>query len=152
MKLLSVRQPHAHLLRYSNLKRYETREWKTDYRGQIGIHASRWRPTRADIERIREAAGGLSLETLPEDPEAYTYGAVIAVGHLVDVHPITPVLSAEQNPVELAAGFWERPYAWEISDRRVLAEAVPMLGRTKLWNWEPDQALLLLPPLSAPAN
>ena len=40
MKCLSVMQPWATLL-VSGAKRYETRSWRTNYRGVLAIHASR---------------------------------------------------------------------------------------------------------------
>lgn len=150
MKLLSVRQPHAHLLRFQGVKLHETRNWKTNYRGPLGIHAAQKIPTRAEIELIRIRAGGLSLEVLPDDPASYTYGALIAVGELQGAHRITPELAEAQTPVELAVGFWERRYAWEISGNLALLEPIPMLGQLKLWDWEGNYPLETLPPLRFP--
>ena len=147
MKVLSIRQPHAHLLRFQGLKRFETRKRKTQYRGELGIHASQWVPPRTLIEKIREQSGGLRLDILPADPEFYSYGALIAIGQLVDVARITPDLAEAQNPVELAVGFWERPFAWEIGNNLALREPIPMRGRITLWDWEPPGSLETLPPL-----
>src|SRR5580765_8422282 len=40
MKILSLHQPWASLVAIG-AKRYETRSWKTDYRGPIAIHAAK---------------------------------------------------------------------------------------------------------------
>ena len=39
MKVLSIKEPFATLVK-DGVKRYETRSWKTNYRGEIYIHAS----------------------------------------------------------------------------------------------------------------
>lgn len=39
MKVLSIKEPFATLIK-DGVKRYETRSWKTNYRGEIYIHAS----------------------------------------------------------------------------------------------------------------
>ena len=39
MKVLSIREPFATLVK-DKVKIYETRSWKTNYRGEIYIHAS----------------------------------------------------------------------------------------------------------------
>ena len=40
MKVLSIKEPYASLLK-DNIKHIETRSWKTSYRGEIYIHASK---------------------------------------------------------------------------------------------------------------
>ena len=40
LKVLSIKEPYASLLK-DNIKHIETRSWKTNYRGEIYIHASK---------------------------------------------------------------------------------------------------------------
>ena len=40
MKVLSIKEPFASLVTY-NIKNIETRSWKTNYRGELYIHASK---------------------------------------------------------------------------------------------------------------
>lgn len=47
MKALSLWQPHAHLIG-CGAKWYETRSWKTNYRGLLAIHASKINPHELD--------------------------------------------------------------------------------------------------------
>ena len=47
MKAINIHQPWASVIAFGE-KRFETRSWKTDYRGPLLIHASR---TLSPIER-----------------------------------------------------------------------------------------------------
>ena len=40
MKVISIKEPFATLIK-DGIKIYETRSWKTNYRGEIYIHASK---------------------------------------------------------------------------------------------------------------
>ena len=40
MKVISIKEPFATLIK-ENIKNIETRSWKTNYRGEIYIHASK---------------------------------------------------------------------------------------------------------------
>lgn len=40
MKVLSIKEPYASLIK-NNIKKIETRSWKTNYRGKLYIHASK---------------------------------------------------------------------------------------------------------------
>lgn len=41
MKALTIHQPWASLIAYG-FKRFETRGWRTNYRGLVAIHAGKW--------------------------------------------------------------------------------------------------------------
>ena len=49
MKVLSLTEPFATLI-YEKKKLIETRSWETDYRGELYIHASMTKPSKADLE------------------------------------------------------------------------------------------------------
>ena len=52
MKVLSIKEPFASLI-MNKKKRIETRSWKTNYRGEIYIHASKSKMNK-DIENRNE--------------------------------------------------------------------------------------------------
>lgn len=49
MKVLSLTEPFATLIKEKK-KLVETRSWKTNYRGELYIHASMTKPSKADLE------------------------------------------------------------------------------------------------------
>ena len=50
MKTLSIKEPFATLIK-DDVKIYETRSWKTNYRGEIYIHASKTMSKSDNVEK-----------------------------------------------------------------------------------------------------
>lgn len=134
MKALTIWQPYASLFP-SGGKRYETRSWRTNYRGPIAIHAA-LRPMGWVMQHTDEAAldvavrffGSEALATLP-------IGKIVAVGQLKDCILMTPEFIAEQTPQELAVGDWAPGrYALEITDIVALDEPIEVPGKQGLWS------------------
>ena len=48
MKVLTIREPFATLIK-DKVKIYETRSWKTNYRGEIYIHAAKARSKASNV-------------------------------------------------------------------------------------------------------
>ena len=106
MKAITIRQPWASLIA-SGTKKYETRSWKTNYRGPIAIHAGK--ETAPDIFNLihgdtdfmaRLIKNGITPRNLKDLP----HGAIIATAELVNVwhivhHPGTNVDKAKHIPV-----------------------------------------------------
>src|SRR5690606_17299582 len=91
MKALSLWQPYASLIAVG-AKRYETRHWKTDYRGPIAIHAAKRRITNDEWLYIRFDPNFRAISrTLGFDrgidPNTLPYGAVVCVAELVNCIP-----------------------------------------------------------------
>lgn len=83
MRCITIRQPWATLIAIGE-KRLETRGWKTNYRGELAIHAGK----RVDVaaclaEPVRSllAASGYTADNLPT-------GAVVAIARLAGCHPV----------------------------------------------------------------
>ncbi|WP_318249340.1 ASCH domain-containing protein [Paenibacillus sp. alder61] len=83
MRCITIRQPWATLIAIGE-KRLETRGWKTNYRGELAIHAGK----RVDLaacltEPVRSllAASGYTAANLPT-------GAVVAIARLAGCHPV----------------------------------------------------------------
>jgi hypothetical protein len=95
MKTLSLWQPHAQAIGLK-LKPYETRGWKTDYRGPLAIHAAK-KPFRYQDYPIdyyhevdkRLKAAGFPLYALDYGKVlcVLDYGKVLCVVDLVDCVP-----------------------------------------------------------------
>ena len=86
MKTLSLWKPHSQAISLS-LKPYETRGWKTDYRGPLAIHAAKKVFTYKDypIPYYQEVCLRLKRAGFPF--YALDYGKVLCVVDLVDCVP-----------------------------------------------------------------
>jgi len=80
-----MHQPWASLL-ILGFKRVEGREWSTDYRGPLWIHAAAHRPTEEAIRRVEQSCLDLYGDTpdRPEFPSRYPTGVLIGRCELVD--------------------------------------------------------------------
>ena len=111
MKALSVKQPWASLIA-SGRKTIETRVWRTDYRGELLICASK----RPDID-------GLPV------------GVALAVCRLVDCRPMT-----DADAEAACCGKYPKACAWVLRDIRPI-EPFPVHGRLMLYSVEPPAPL-----------
>ena len=142
-KAISLWQPWAHLIAIG-AKRYETRSWKTSYRGPMAIHAGRrwtyrmfqqcWDDPFHDILRragcrFRPSIPGGFVPTLDLD-----FGAIIAIGELIDIVPTQDVVP-QLGPQEVAFGdFRHDRYAWLYEHIHRLPEPIPWSGRQGIFN------------------
>ncbi len=143
MKALTVIQPWATLLA-SGKKRCETRSWKTNYRGEILIHAGGMKHNyfsdvcqhdRIRASRFRDAGIGSD-----EDMRALPFKAIIGKAKLVNcvlIDRLTEELILEQHPEEFVFGnFAPGRYAWVMEDAVLFNRPIPASGKQGLWNWE----------------
>lgn len=139
MKALSIRQPWASLI-ILGVKTIETRPWRTAYRGDLAIHASK---TFGRAERrMAQAAVALPHLTLRGlDPDALPRGIVLGVVELVDcvpadalgdlVHASTTRATRERMLGDYRAG----RFGWLLRDPRPFAQPVAALGKLMLWDF-----------------
>ena len=124
MKALTLTQPWAWLI-CAGRKHYETRSWRTHYRGTLAIHAA---ATLKPAARIYARERRIDLAALP-------LGAVVATAQLVDCIATDEVrrrLSArERDAGDYGLGRW----AWELDDIHVLPVPIPARGSLGLWDW-----------------
>src|ERR1700735_2520502 len=86
MRAISLHQPWATLVA-RGIKRYETRHWRTHFRGPLAIHAARrWGREQRDLAR---SFGIVEFHLVP-------LGAVIAVCNLTDCVPSNEVPEGER--------------------------------------------------------
>ena len=137
MKAITIHQPWASLIAHG-FKRYETRGWRTHYRGPIAIHAGKW---------VDKAAVGMIQIRYPEIWKVINplpTGCIVAVAELSGCF-----ISTEDflhggfrkiwiDPQERDFGnFARNRCAWELTNVRRLPEPIPVRGQQGLWNWEP---------------
>ena len=98
-----------------------------EYRGPIAIHAAL---TTKGIGIAVQLYGNVYVST-------DAFGAVLAIGILVDV---IPTLDADVSLHERAVGDWVAGrFAWRISNVQRLQPVIPMRGRQGLWRPTLDQ-------------
>lgn len=146
MKAITIRQPYASLIVYKE-KEFETRSWRTQYRGPIAIHAAAKHDDDAKIFSIDAKI----IENYDEMP----LGKIIAIAKLVDCHKIVRYggrgldsespgwLDTERgiyipSSKELMLGDWTPGrYAWEFSSIKVISPIFAK-GKQRLWDWKEE--------------
>lgn len=127
MKVLTIKQPYASLIR-SGIKKYEFRVWKTNYRGDILIHAGK----SVDKDALEEfKVYGLD----------YPLGCIIAKGRITDVIKVDDefreVLKKENylvyNHIINDKGF--NGYAFKIENIKIV-NPIYLNGQLGLWNYD----------------
>lgn len=136
MKCISLWQPYASLLALGR-KQFETRSWRTPYRGRIAIHASksvdsiqnictvlRGKPASDLAMLYREIFA--TLDSAEQNLWKLPRGAIIATAELVECVPTTGLKIdwKERCVGDFAPGRW----AWKMVDVRPLAKPIEYRG------------------------
>lgn len=130
MKALSLWQPWASLV-IVGAKQFETRSWKTSYRGTLVIHAALTRNAYTAAAMIAAKGLGLILDTMPR-------GVALGTVELVDVCPVEAVM--ESGEVKFGAQEWqlgdysEGRYAWKLANPIAFPEPIACAGHQRLWD------------------
>lgn len=122
VKVLSIREPYASLIKMK-IKTIETRSFKTNYRGELYIHAS-LNKSNIDDE--------LSKLVTP------MYGKIICKCKLVDCVLMTENYIKEikeKTPMEYKCGLYEvGRYAWILESVEEI-DAIEAKGKLGIWNF-----------------
>ncbi|MDZ5473682.1 ASCH domain-containing protein [Bacillus sp. 31A1R] len=140
MKVLSMIQPWASLFVHGEAK-YETRTWKTPYRGPLAIHTSK-KIDKAVCNHVAIRAllskHGLTVDNLPT-------GQIISTCNLLDC---IRVIENNQTWAVLEDGrevsgnefflgdYRVGCYAWIVEDKTLLNSFIQAKGRLGLWEYE----------------
>jgi len=130
MKVLSLQEPWASLIK-ENIKHIETRSWKTNYRGELFIHASKRILTKNDFFKYSKQLGLLN------DTD-FKYGYIIAKCKLVDCKIMTEELIKEikRNNNEYISGLYSvGRFAWILEDIEILDSPIEAKGQLGIWNY-----------------
>lgn len=128
MKVLSLRQPWASLIKY-NIKKIETRSWYTKYRGELYIHASKTKVISKHVEHLEHLLNGIEIE----------YGCIIAKCKLVDcIYMDEAFLELiKNNEIEYLCGEYSiGRYAWILEDIEPLVKPIYGNGKLGIWNYD----------------
>lgn len=122
VKVLSIREPYASLIKMK-IKTIETRNFKTNYRGELYIHASL---SKSNID------DELSKLVTP------MYGKIICKCKLVDCVLMTENYIKEikeKTPMEYKCGLYEvGRYAWILESVEEI-DAIEAKGKLGIWNF-----------------
>lgn len=129
MKVLSLTEPFATLI-YEKEKLIETRSWKTNYRGELYIHASMTKPSKNDL-------GDKELMCLVENKNM-NFGNIICKCNLIDCIYMTKQYVEEMkknNYQEYICGeYKEGRYAW-ILDSVEPIKFIKAKGQLNIWDY-----------------
>jgi hypothetical protein len=127
MYALSVTQPWASLI-VRGIKRYETRGWRTRYRGPLAIHAARTLPanlaTICEQEPLRALLHRTGLARWWLLPRGVVLGSVDLLA-CTRVEDLTSIPPDQRSLGDFRAGRW----AWQLSNPRQLTVPYPVCGR-----------------------
>ena len=135
MKVISIKEPFATLIS-NGTKKIETRSWKTNYRGEIFIHAS-------GKSLAKEFLTNDYVVDLIKDMDM-NYGNIICRCNLVDCIYMDEVFLEyiEQNPTEYNVGEYKLGrYAWIMEDIELIYP-IPAKGRLNIWNFDGKYELI----------
>ena len=130
MKVLSIKEPYATLIK-ENKKLIETRSWKTKYRGELYIHASKSKLTKKEKNNleIMQLIEGIPLN----------YGNIICKCQLVDCIYMTKdyIENMKKNHQEYICGeYKEGRYAWVLENIKPLKKPIPAQGKLNIWEYQ----------------
>ena len=134
MKMITLWEPYASAIALG-YKRYETRSWTTNYRGIIGIHASK-KKTGELRQRVDYLADWFPDEFSYLYYDDLPFGCVVAACRLVACHRAEDVRNKIPE-LEFALGdYSDGRYAWELELVKLPDKPIPAVGKQGLWNWE----------------
>ena len=131
MKVLSIKEPFASLVALG-IKKIETRSWKTNYRGEIYIHASLTKNVIKDKKREEKL-----LSMIPDNYE-FKQGNIISKAYLKDCIYMDEefINNIKKDKIEYLCGHYEiGRYAWVLEDIELLNEEISAKGKLGIWNF-----------------
>lgn len=135
MKVLSIKEPFASLI-LNGMKKIETRSWKTNYRGELFIHAS-----KANFSK--EVSINNYVKDLIKDMNM-NYGNIICKCNLVDcIYMDEEFLDyIKQKPKEYNVGEYKLGrYAWILEDIKPIYP-IYAKGQLNIWNFDCEYKLI----------
>ena len=128
MKVLSIKEPYATLIANGD-KLIETRSWKTNYRGELYIHASSTKIVKRYLtnQYVLNISKNLKMN----------YGNIICKAKLVDCIYMDQgfIDSIKEKQKEYYLGQYELGrYAWVLEDVELI-KPIPAKGKLNIWNY-----------------
>lgn len=127
---LSIHQPWAHLI-VEGVQRCDNRPWKTEYRGEILIHASRNKRRICSLDDQVRSELGLAADA------RLAYSALIGVVELVACLSLSSLIAGQRPPAGLEwvrrHQFAEGPWVWVFENPRRFARPIESHGEPGLY-------------------
>ena len=121
MKVITIKEPYVTPIMLG-MKHYETRSWKTNYRGEIYIHTAK--------------------TLLPNDVTVVPrlpLGCIVLKARLTDCIYMDDefVNAIKANETEYKLGFYEvGRYAWKLENVKVIDPPIKAKGKLGIWTWQ----------------
>jgi len=134
MKVLSIKEPFASLVALG-IKKIETRSWKTNYRGEIYIHASLTKNVIKDEKRKEKL-----LSLLPDNYD-FKQGYIICKAYLKDCVYMDEefINNIKKDTTEYLCGHYEiGRYAWVLDNIELLDKQILAKGKLGIWNFNKE--------------
>jgi len=122
MKIITLKQPWATLIA-EGYKKYEFRSWKTNYRGEILIHAGKG-IDKSSMERFK----GLNLE--------YPTSKIVAKVNIIDCILLDDKLQQEilkENELVYGTSVSKEGYAWKLDNVIKINSDKNINGKLSIW-------------------
>ena len=136
MKVLSIKEPYATLIKEKE-KFVETRSFKTSYRGELYIHASK-ETLKSKNKDFQKLISNLSLNN----------GYIICKCRLKDCIYMTDEyienLKRENYQEYICGNYKEGRYAWILEDIEPLEHPIEVIGRLNIWNFYQEDEIMNL--------
>lgn len=126
MKVLTIKQPWATLIMQGD-KRFEFRSWKTNYRGELLIHAGKG----IDKEAMKRLSKYIS-ENLPSEK---ILGKVKLVDCIEMSTEFKEILLKENKDIYTDSSFKEN-YVWKLENVEVFDNPIETKGKLGLWEYK----------------
>ena len=128
MKVLSIKEPYASLIK-NNIKKIETRSWKTNYRGKLYIHASKKTFNKKSLNNnILNIIKNLDMN----------YGNIICECNIIDCVYMDEnfIKHIKENKKEYICGEYKiGRYAWILDNIKPI-NPIPAKGKLNIWEFE----------------
>ena len=125
VKALTIREPWASLI-VNGYKEYEFRNWKTNYRGKILIHAG--------IGSDKEY-----LDRFKEYDLEYGKGEIIGEAELIDCIKVSDEFQKvlnNKNRLVYGSNNYDQKYAWKLINIKKYDKRIPVKGKLSLWEYD----------------
>jgi activating signal cointegrator 1 len=136
MRAITLHHPWANLCAHG-IKTYETRSWKTGYKGLLLIHAGQRVPKLGEVSRIRDYVIHPDVKRATSDLDE-TLGCIVAIATLSECVQMTESLLHSIGETEFHCGNWEiGRYAWKLENTQRI-RPIPAKGKQCLWIPSPE--------------
>lgn len=136
MKALSLTEPWATLV-VTGEKQFETRSWKTSFRGTIAIHAAKGFPRYAqDLAKMspfRESLAKHGAQMKNISVWSFAFGAIIGTVDIVEMIPTEQMQFALHGNEEFFGDYSPNRWAWKLANPQRLSTPIYCRGALSLW-------------------